>query len=27
LPLIRERKGKDTLPGKVIPIQPANTYA
>ena len=27
LPLIRERKGRDTLPGKVIPIQPVNTYA
>jgi len=27
LPLIRERKGRDTLPGKVIPIQAVNTYA
>ena len=27
LPLIRERKVRDVLPGKVIPIQPVNTYA
>jgi NosR/NirI family transcriptional regulator, nitrous oxide reductase regulator len=26
LPLIRERKEKDTLPGKVIPIHSVNTY-